>query len=433
MNKQQLLLQERFSEKIKFSEEYLNKYGRDWYQGLTPSPIAIFFPENEEDVTDIIDFASKNKLKIVISGGRTGLNGGATATDGEIVLSTEKLNKIQWNEENNEVICQPGVITDNAKKLVEEKGRFLPIEFSSTSSSSIGGNVATNAAGAKFIKYGSTKDHVTGINIILPSGKKIQLSKRSLKDATGPNLMEIFYGSEGVLGLITLVTLKTYPMMDFKETVLIKANNLNTVQSKLISKKNELISSLEFWDKNCHALTKEEIDSDYVILLELVSQEKKEIENFLENISEKFGDSVSLLNSKQATEMWSARENIPVLLSDMNAYKLDICVPIKSLQKYLEDINALNLGVKIYSFGHLGDGNVHINLVGDEKINESKNKIYEVTKIHSGSPSAEHGIGQRKKYIWTTFSNYSDKHELLKTLKKSIDPENIMGPKVFFD
>ena len=244
--------------------------------------------------------------------------------------------------------------------------------------------------------------------------------------------MEIFYGSEGVLGLITLVTLKTYPIMDFKETFLIKANNLNTVQSKLINK-NELISSLEFWDKNCHALTKEQIDSDYVILLELASQEKKEIENFLENISEKFGDSVSLLNSKQATKMWSARENIPVLLSDMNAYKLDICVPIKSLQKYLEDINALNLEVKIYSFGHLGDGNVHINLVGDEKINESKNKIYEVTKMHSGSPSAEHGIGQRKKYIWTTFSDYSDKHELLKTLKKSIDPENIMGPKVFFD
>ena len=224
--------------------------------------------------------------------------------------------------------------------------------------------------------------------------------------------------------------LTNHTVAKFKETVLIKANNLNTVQSKLINEKNELISSLEFWDKNCHALTKEEIDSDYVILLELVSQEKKEIENFLENISEKFGDSVSLLNSKQASKMWSARENIPVLLSDMNAYKLDICVPIKSLQKYLEDINALNLGVKIFTFGHLGDGNVHLNLVGDKKINESKNKIYEVTKIHSGSPSAEHGIGQRKKYIWTTFSDYSDKHELLKTLKKSIDPEPLSGKEI---
>ena len=433
MNKQQILLQERFSEKIKFSEEYLNKYGRDWYQGLTPSPIAIFFPENEEDVINIIDFASKNKLKIVISGGRTGLNGGATAADGEIVLSTEKLNKIEWNEENNEVVCQPGVITDNAKKFVEEKGRLLPIEFSSTSSSSIGGNVATNAAGAKFIKYGSTKDHVVSIDVILPSGEKIQLSKRSLKDATGPNLMEVFYGSEGVLGLITLITLKTYPIMEFKETVLIKANNLNIVQSKLISEENKLISSLEFWDQNCHALTEGVVDSDYVILLELVSQNKKEIDYFLENISESFGDSVSLLNSKQASKMWSARENIPVLLSDMNAYKLDICVPIKSLQKYLEDINALGLEVKIFAFGHLGDGNVHLNLVGDEKINQSKNKIYEITKMHSGSPSAEHGIGQRKKYIWKTFSDYSDKQELLKTLKKSMDPENIMGPKVFFD
>ena len=433
MNKQQQLLQERFSEKIKFSEEYLNKYGRDWYQGLTPSPIAIFFPENEEDVINIIDFASKNKLKIVISGGRTGLNGGATAADGEIVLSTEKLNKIEWNEENNEVVCQPGVITDNAKKFVEEKGRLLPIEFSSTSSSSIGGNVATNAAGAKFIKYGSTKDHVVSIDVILPSGKKIQLSKRSLKDATGPNLMEVFYGSEGVLGLITLITLKTYPIMSFKETVLIKSNNLNIVQSELISEENKLISSLEFWDQNCHALTEGVVDSDYVILLELVSQNKKEIEYFLENISESFGDSVSLLNSKQASRMWSARENIPVLLSDMNAYKLDICVPIKSLQKYLEDINALGLEVKIFAFGHLGDGNVHLNLVGDEKINQSKNKIYEITKMHSGSPSAEHGIGQRKKYIWKTFSDYSDKQELLKTLKKSMDPENIMGPKVFFD
>ena len=384
---------------------------------MTPSPIAIFFPENEDDVTDIIDFASKNKLKIVISGGRTGLNGGATATNGEIVLSTEKLNKIEWNEQNNEVICQPGVITDDAKKFVEEKGRFLPIEFSSTSSSSIGGNVATNAAGAKFIKYGSTKDHVTGINVILPSGKKIQLTKRSLKDATGPNLMEIFYGSEGVLGLITLIALKTYPIMDFKETVLIKANNLNTVQSKLINEKNELISSLEFWDKNCHALTKEEIDSDYVILLELVSQEKKEIENFLENISEKFGDSVSLLNSKQATEMWSARENIPVLLSDMNAYKLDICVPIKSLQKYLEDINALNLGVKIYSFGHLGDGNVHINLVGDEKINESKNKIMKLQKYTLDLPAQNMALVREKNTFGQLFLIILTNMNCLKPLK----------------
>ena len=152
-----LLINEFGEKKVKTSKDYLDKYGRDWYKGIEAKPCAIVFPEDENDVSNLVKFANKYKHPIVPSGGRTGLNGGATAASNEIVVSSEKLNKIEWLSETNQIKCQSGVITDNAKASAFGNGRLLPISFSATSSSTIGGNLATNAAGAKFIKYGATQ------------------------------------------------------------------------------------------------------------------------------------------------------------------------------------------------------------------------------------------------------------------------------------
>ena len=428
-----LLINEFGEKKVKTSKDYLDKYGRDWYKGIEAKPCAIVFPEDENDVSSLVKFANKYKHPIVPSGGRTGLNGGATAANNEIVVSSEKLNKIEWMSETNQIKCQSGVITDNAKASAFGNERLLPISFSATSSSTIGGNLATNAAGAKFIKYGATKEHVASMRVVLASGELIELRKDVLKDATGPNLMELFFGSEGTLGFITEVTLNTFPLPAYTENILVRFSDINIIQEELLkTNSRNIISAVEFWDSNCQKLFSEEKSDNYEVLIELVSENEKEINKCLENIANLDAD-ISLLNTKQSNELWNKREDIPVKLADLNAYKLDICVPTKNLKNYLDEIHKIDADKEVYCFGHLGDGNVHVNIVSDTNLEGLKNKIYELTISVNGSPSAEHGIGQRKKHIWADFSYYSDKLKLLESLKKSMDPNNILCPKVFFD
>ena len=268
---------------------------------------------------------------------------------------------------------------------------------------------------------------------ILVISKVSYASEDVLKDATGPNLMELFFGSEGTLGFISEVTLNTFPLPMHTENILVSFGDIDIIQREILKPRNKnIISAVEFWDSNCQKLFNKEKNDNYEVLIELASDSEAEINKCLEDIAN-LNAEVSLLNSKQTSELWSKREEIPVKLADLNAYKLDICVPIKNLKSYLDEIYKIDLDKEVYCFGHLGDGNVHVNIVSDKNLKELKSKIYELTISLNGSPSAEHGIGQRKKHIWADFSYYSDKVKLLETLKKSMDPNNILCPKVFFD
>ena len=419
-------------EKVKFSQDYFEKYGIDWYKEIEPDPTAIVFPKNENDLKKIVLFAEKENQKLVISGGRTGLCGGATAANKEIVVSLEKMNDMKWISEKNQVVCQAGAITDNVKSFVAENGRLLPISLASSSSSSIGGNVATNAAGSKFIMYGSTKDHVSKIKVMLADGEILSLKKEIKKDATGPNLMELFFGSEGVLGIIYEVTFNTCEQPKYLENILIRANELDSVKKYVLSPEIKTnISSVEYWDENCQKLLRDDPESTYFIIVELSSNSEEEINLCLETLAEK-NINISLLNSKQSDEIWSKREDLPVDLASMGAYKMDISLPLETLENFLKEIKQLSAD-EIFSFGHLGDGNIHINIVSKNKQDELVSEVYSLLKAHNGSPSAEHGIGQRKKEIWSKFEDYQDKYKLLQTLKKSMDPKNILSPKVFFE
>jgi len=419
-------------EKVKFSKEYFEKYGVDWYKGIEPDPTAIVFPRNENDLKKIVLFAEKDNQKLVISGGRTGLCGGATAANKEIVVSLEKMNEVHWISKKNQVVCQAGAITDNVKTFVAKHDRLLPISLASSSSSSIGGNVATNAAGSKFIKYGSTKDHVAKIKVMLASGEVLSLKKEIKKDATGPNLMELFFGSEGALGIIYEVTFNTCEQPKYLENILIRANELNSVRKHVLSPKIKTnISSVEYWDENCQKLLGDDPESTYFIIVELSSNFEDEIGFCLEILAEK-NVNIALLNSKQSDEIWSKREDLPVNLASKGAYKMDISLPLETLENFLNKIKQLSAN-EIFSFGHLGDGNIHINIVSENHQDKLIDEVYGLLKSHNGSPSAEHGIGQRKKEIWSKFEDYQDKYKLLQTLKKSMDPKNILSPKVFFE
>ena len=266
--------------KIKYDEASLNEFGQDWYKGISPNAQAIFFPENTKDVQDILNFAKDHNLKLLPSGGRTGLCGGATAVCKEIVVNMKNLNEISWVAE---------VVTDNAKNIASEKKRILPIEFSATSSSMIGGNVATNAAGAKFIGYGATRNHVQNMTVVLPGGEIVELGKTADKDATGPNLMELFIGSEGIFGFIIDVTFKTYPIPKFSESVILHTNNLFEVY-ELLKEPSKMITAVEFLDFNSQHLLDGNAKSKYEILIELNSDSKDEIENIFDILEEECPD-----------------------------------------------------------------------------------------------------------------------------------------------
>ena len=421
-----------FSEtQVKTTKEYFEKYGGDWYKAITPDPTAIIFPESESDLKKILKIANEDKQAVVISGGRTGLCGGATAANKEIVISLERMNSIEWIEENQCVKCGAGAITDLVKNFVAEKNRLLPISLASSSSSSIGGNVATNAAGSKFIRYGATKDHVTKMRVMLANGEVLSLQKEIAKDATGPNLMELFFGSEGSLGIIFEVVLKTEERLHYAENILIKTDNLDQLRKDVLSSEiRKLISSIEYWDKNCQTLLGDTPTSEYSVIIELVSNEQNELDKALESLAT-INESVSLLNSKQAEEIWAKREDLPVILADNHAYKMDLSIPMEKLQLFLSRVKDIDAN-SMHSFGHLGDGNIHVNIISKTNEEELISQVYNLLKEVNGSPSAEHGIGQRKKEIWTEFSEYRDKYKLLETLKKSMDPNNILCPKVFF-
>ena len=421
-----------FSEtQVKTTKEYFEKYGGDWYKAITPDPTAIIFPESESDLKKILKIANEDKQAVVISGGRTGLCGGATAANKEIVISLERINSIEWIEENQCVKCGAGAITDLVKNFVAEKNRLLPISLASSSSSSIGGNVATNAAGSKFIRYGATKDHVTKMRVMLASGEVVSLQKEIAKDATGPNLMELFFGSEGSLGIIFEIVLKTEERMHFDENILIKTDDLDKLRKHVLSSNiKKLISSIEYWDKNCQTLLGDTPTSEYSVIIELVSNEQSELDKALESLAS-INENISLLNSKQAEEIWSKREDLPVILADNNAYKMDLSIPMDNLQLFLKKVKDIDVN-SMHSFGHLGDGNIHVNIITKSHEEKLISQVYALLKVLKGSPSAEHGIGQRKKEIWTDFSEYEDKYKLLQTLKKSMDPNNILCPKVFF-
>ena len=421
-----------FSEtQVKTTKEYFEKYGGDWYKAITPDPTAIIFPESESDLKKILKIANEDKQAVVISGGRTGLCGGATAANKEIVISLERMNSIEWIEEKQCVKCGAGAITDLVKNFVAEKNRLLPISLASSSSSSIGGNVATNAAGSKFIRYGATKDHVTKMRVMLANGEVLSLQKEIAKDATGPNLMELFFGSEGSLGIIFEVVLKTEERLHYAENILIKTDNLDQLRKDVLSSEiRKLISSIEYWDKNCQTLLGDAPTSEYSVIIELVSNEQNELDKALESLAT-INESVSLLNSKQAEEIWAKREDLPVILADNHAYKMDLSIPMEKLQLFLSRVKDIDAN-SMHSFGHLGDGNIHINIISKTNEEELISQVYNLLKEVNGSPSAEHGIGQRKKEIWTEFSEYRDKYKLLETLKKSMDPNNILCPKVFF-
>ncbi|MCZ6830303.1 MAG: FAD-binding oxidoreductase, partial [Gammaproteobacteria bacterium] len=198
------------------------RYGRDWTRVVQPKPCAVVLPNSVEQVQELVRLANAEQLAIVPSGGRTGLSGGAVAAKGELVLALDRLNKIEnFNPVDRTVECGAGLITAQLQLFAEDQGLYYPVDFASSGSSQIGGNVATNAGGIKVIRYGMTRDWVAGIKVITGSGELLELNNGLLKNNAGYDLRQLFIGSEGTLGVIVELTMRlTRPPRDLSVMVL---------------------------------------------------------------------------------------------------------------------------------------------------------------------------------------------------------------------
>lgn len=436
-------------------QKSLEYYGQDWLKLFNANPSLVVFPKTTKDVVQLVHWARKNKVPLVPSGGRTGLSGSATAVNGEIIVSFEKMNRmIDFNEFEETLTVQPGMITKSVQQLAQERGFFMPISFSAEGSSHIGGNVATNAGGIHVIRYGLMRNWVKGIQVVTGKGEVLNLGRRLVKDATGYNLMHLFIGSEGTLGFITEVSLALTRKPNSLNVFLLAVPHLTDIIEIYSCFKKEISlhafevfthQALEYVEKNHPSpLSKK---SPYYILMEILEEEQAKALNVFEKLMNdgKIDDGTMSQNEKQARQIWALRENISESIAVYQPYKNDISVRISKLPKFLAQVHSLLKEryphYKVLWFGHIGDGNMHINILKDDQTTKKdfiKNckdvnqLLFSKVKEFEGSISAEHGVGLLKKDD-LHFSRSKEEIEYMRAIKNIFDPDHIINPGKIID
>lgn len=435
-----------------------NKYGKDLTQRYFPNPLAIVFPLKEKDVLDIVNLSNEHHLKLVPSGGRTGYSGGAVAINEEIIVSFEKMNKIlSFNDKNKTVQCEPGLITKELQDFAKENNLFYPVDFASSGSSQIGGNIATNAGGIKVIRYGLTRNWVVGLRVVTGNGDILELNHGLIKNAAGYDLLHLFIGSEGTLGFITEATMKLTELPLSSKVILLSVNdNSHFIDILNVFRKIKYVTAFEFFSDKAlkHVLEDSSlispfpIKTPFYILLEYDSD--KENDNSALQYSqccldEGWVSDVIISDSiDQEKKLWQLRERISMSLLKYSPYKYDISVLPSKVSKFMMEIDILFKenypAFEIIWFGHVGDGNLHLNVLKPELMTSENflhacdklsELVYKLIEDYQGSISAEHGIGLLKKGF-LHYSKSENEINYMKCIKKVFDTNNIMNPlKVF--
>jgi FAD/FMN-containing dehydrogenase len=434
----------------------LREYGKDWTKVWEPKPSVVCFPRSTEEVSKLLKLASSLEIPVVPSGGRTGLAGGAVAANGEIVLSLTRMRRIDAVDELGATVrVQAGAITEVVHQHCEEHGLTWPVDFASKGSSQIGGNIATNAGGVKVIKYGLTRQWVLGLEVVLADGTILELNGALEKNNTGIDLRQLFIGSEGTLGIITEATLKLAPVPKKLDVFLFAVEDLAAVLRlfrKVRSNKIPL-SAYEFFTDKClarllkHRTARAPFERSYshYVLVEVDGGE--DLDGFLASLFEEglVADGVMAQHGGEAKQLWTLREGISESLSATGLpHKNDIALPIAELESFVAAFEAGMAerypGWEICLFGHIGDGNLHVNIMKPDSMNksdflakthEADALLFDLVKAHHGSISAEHGVGLLKR-DFLSYSRTPAEIALMRATKAAFDPKGILNPgKVF--
>lgn len=437
----------------------LKYYGCDWTKQYAPAPLAVALPASTEEVVALVQFANEHQVALVPSGGRTGLSGAAVAANGEVVVAFDAMNQIvSFSENDRQLVCQAGVITQAIHEYAVGHGLFYPVDFASSGSSQIGGNISTNAGGIKVIRYGLTRQWVAGLKVVTGEGKVLNLNKGLIKNATGYDLQQLFIGAEGTLGFIVEATIQLIRPADNLQVMVLGVENFDAVMAVLQLFRQKIdLTAFEFFSDNAldyvarHSQVARpfEESSAYYVLLEFESIGDHQLELamalFETAVTEGIViDGVLSQNQTQAQNLWKLREYISESISHYTPYKNDISVKVSRVPDLISEVDQVVTqhypDFEIVWFGHIGDGNVHLNilkpddLANDEFFARCKKVsqwVFEVVEKYEGSISAEHGVGLLKKE-GLRYSRSEAEIDYMKALKAVFDPRNIINPGKIF-
>lgn len=440
---------------VKQDAESLQYYGKDWTTYFDIHATAVLFPQSAEQVQQIVQWANKNKISLIPSGGRTGLSGAACALNGEVVVSFEKMNLISdFNAVENTVRVQAGVVTETLQKFAVEHNLFYPVDFAAKGSSHLGGNIATNAGGIKVLRYGLTRDWVKSLQVVTGRGEILELNQGLVKNATGLDFRHLFIGSEGILGFITDATIQLAHTPPSLKVMLVSCDSIPHImdtfqqfhtQTKLTA--FEMFSDLAL----THVMSVQSLPapfaarSTFYVVMEMECandlQEEKILNCFEKCLEQGFIlDGVLSQSEMQMQEFWKYREAISESLSKHSPYKNDISVRVSQIPNFVSSLEKV-LKAKyptweVVWFGHIGDGNLHINILRPEGMSKETfvrecqqvdPLVFQVVKDFRGSISAEHGVGLTKKKF-LSYSRTPEEINYMREIKRIFDPHGIINP-----
>lgn len=436
----------------------MERYSHDETEDLRYYPEVVALPVDVQEVSGLVNLCAAYRIPVTPRGAGTGLSGGALPTFGGLLVSMERMNKIiSIDERNLQVTVEPGVITQVLMDAVAEKGLLYPIDPASKGSCFIGGNIANGSGGPRVVKYGTIREYVLNLEVVLPSGEVIWTGANTLKNASGYSLTQLFIGSEGTLGIVTKAVLKLVPLP--KENLLLMASfDSNEVACEAVGaifRAGIVPSALEFMERKGLEWVMH-YDGLYVhlhpeaqafLLIEVDGDDRDGLvvdTDRIYEVLESHGAVEVLLadTTAQKESLWKLRRTMGSSVKSNSVYKEeDTVVPRAELPKLIKGVK--DLGIK-YGFesicsGHAGDGNLHINIIKGNmsdadwqyKLKEGIAAIFEMTVALGGTISGEHGIGLvQREYLPI---KYGPVHlDLLRGIKRVFDPENIFNPGKIF-
>ena len=440
--------------------ESLSAYGHDETENLNFPPEVLLKPANTNEVSSIMKLAHSNNIPVTPIGARTGLSGGALSVCGGIGLSMERFNKIVTIDEDNlQLVVEPGVVTQTLQEEVAKKGLYYAPDPASRGSCFIGGNIAENSGGPRAVKYGVTKDFVLNLEVVLASGEVINTGANTLKNSTGYNLTQLMVGSEGTLGIVTKATLKLLPLPKYNKLILVSFSSALDACSAVsaIFKAGVIPSAMEFMDRAAVDFTIKYIDDAHLemnndvealLLIEVDGNSPEVLMDELDTIIqvvERHNCDENILfaeDEAQKDQLWFVRRRIGEAVKVNSIYKEeDTVVPRYKLPDLLAGVKEIGkkYGFSSVCYGHAGDGNLHVNIIKGELTDKQWNEelpkaireIFQLTVDLGGTISGEHGIGYvQKSYMDIPFNKVE--LELMKSIKKTFDPKNILNPNKIF-
>ena len=421
-------------------------------------PIALVRPKSTEEVAQILRICHQAGQPIVPHGGLTGLVDATQSNQLELALSLERMNTIEEIDvQSRTMTVQAGVPLQTVQEKADEAGMLFPLDLGARGTATIGGNVSTNAGGNRVIRYGMMRDQVLGLEVVLADGTIISSMNKILKNNTGYDLKQLFIGSEGTLGVVTRLVLRMRPLPVSQEMALLAIDDFTKVTEFLNHIDSALGGTLSayevLWQDYYQLVTQPPAEGraplpdnyQYYVLLEalggsITADQERFVTALTEALEQELiADAVIAQNQGERDALWAIRDDVGQVAQNAPIFAFDISVSLNHMESYVEELKAsLTERWPDHScmiFGHLGDGNLHIIVGnGDSSIEAKKaidETVYAGLPARGGSVSAEHGIGlQKREYL--SWSRNSDEINLMKMLKQSLDPKDILNPGKIF-